>query len=251
MTLRWNVIAFDLDNTLFSHEDAFQCAIKGCYERFLKRNQMTKKVSSDEFFSVFKQQCDTYWPEFESKELTKIAYRRKRFIKTMELLSLPASEEEADRFHRDYDDTVDDYSEPYPELTETLQYLDEQGVMVAVITNGKHETQLDKLRKIGALEWIPKENVFISDEVGIAKPDPGIFQYAEKLLAPSGESRLFVGDSWEHDVVGAIDAGWEAIYLNTRGTHPSTNHQPLKQFTHFEALSSWIRDHIHGQRGHY
>jgi HAD superfamily hydrolase (TIGR01549 family) len=60
------------------------------------------------------------------------------------------------------------------------------------------------------------ENLFqstvLSQDHGIEKPDPRIFDIASTLLP--GEPRIMVGDSLANDVAGAQAAGWAGVWLN-------------------------------------
>jgi putative hydrolase of the HAD superfamily len=59
--------------------------------------------------------------------------------------------------------------------------------------------------------------VVISAELGVAKPDPAIFNAAlERLGAVAGDA-LHVGDSIEADVEGARAAGIEAVLVARDG----------------------------------
>lgn len=78
----------------------------------------------------------------------------------------------------------------------------------------------------------------MSYDVGVEKPDERIFDAAEDMLAritpgqvaaKAGpvESqgllyKLYVGDEWEKDVIGASKAGWSAIFLEPEGTDART-----------------------------
>jgi len=81
---------------------------------------------------------------------------------------------------------------------------------MAVVTNGT-ESQRDKIEAVEASRYF--EAVLISGEVGIAKPDPRIFRQAlSRLNAAPGRS-VFVGDSMEHDIAGARNAGMMTVYI--------------------------------------
>ena len=54
-------------------------------------------------------------------------------------------------------------------------------------------------------------------EVGTAKPDPGIFTKAMSQLNAVPERSVFVGDSFEHDIVVARNAGMMTVYVNRAG----------------------------------
>ncbi|MGJ9381754.1 HAD family hydrolase [Salipaludibacillus sp. CF4.18] len=215
--MKWKGIAFDLDNTLFSHEKAFKQAIEECYLTYLGKHVLKKEhVPYQQFFPVFKQNSDSFWGKFEKKEVSGDEYRRLRFNESMKFLKLPYGDELADEFHAYYYNIVDEYSEPFTGLHELLSYIDKKGIPMAIITNGTTDTQYKKVEKIGASKWIPSDNIIVSEEVGYSKPAREIFRIAEKKLGLTAEEMLFIGDSWDHDVIGAKKAGWEVIYLNSR-----------------------------------
>ena len=57
-----------------------------------------------------------------------------------------------------------------------------------------------------------------SDRIGVSKPDPAIFLSAlQKLDLPSSEV-VFVGDSYERDMIPARKLGLKTVWL--KGTHP-------------------------------
>jgi len=88
-----------------------------------------------------------------------------------------------------------------------------------VITNGPAYEQRRELALLGLEPFF--EVVAIEGEVGIGKPHPEIFRFVERALGLPPESLLFVGNSWEHDVKGALGAGWHAVWLNREGLpHP-------------------------------
>ena len=81
---------------------------------------------------------------------------------------------------------------------------------IAVVTNGS-KSQRDKIEALEASRYF--ETVLISGEVRIAKPDPRIFRLAlSRLNAAPGRS-VFVGDSMEHDIAGARNAGMMTVYI--------------------------------------
>lgn len=85
---------------------------------------------------------------------------------------------------------------------------------MALVTNGS-PTQRLKLEAIEASRFF--DVVLISGEVGIAKPDPRIFQLAMSRLNASPGRSVFIGDSLEHDMTGARHAGMMTVLLNRSG----------------------------------
>ncbi|OAA33267.1 HAD-like domain protein [Moelleriella libera RCEF 2490] len=67
-------------------------------------------------------------------------------------------------------------------------------------------------------------------DVGAEKPRGSVFAAArcmlskilqqKKILTNSNYQRVHIGDSWDKDVLGAIDAGWHAIFVDRKRTKP-------------------------------
>lgn len=87
---------------------------------------------------------------------------------------------------------------------------------VGVITNGSPRMQRSKLQELGCFRWIRTEDVFISEELGMAKPDAKIFDYACSKMGVTPEGSLFVGDAYAVDVVGARAAHMPVVWFNHR-----------------------------------
>jgi FMN hydrolase / 5-amino-6-(5-phospho-D-ribitylamino)uracil phosphatase len=56
------------------------------------------------------------------------------------------------------------------------------------------------------------DTVVFSQDVGVEKPDPGIYAHAQQELA--ADRYVMVGDSLANDVTGAQQSGWHGIWLN-------------------------------------
>ncbi len=83
---------------------------------------------------------------------------------------------------------------------------------LALVTNGPSWSQRPKIERFGLATSM--QVILVSEEVGIAKPDPAIFSMALDALAVQPGEALFVGDSPEHDLCGAAAAGIPAIWVN-------------------------------------
>lgn len=107
---------------------------------------------------------------------------------------------------------------------ETVQLYDDAKVFlervsgrftVAIITNGSSRSQRQKVEEV-ALD-LAAHIVVISGEIGVAKPDPGIFRYALNRLRLHAADCWHVGDTLTADVAGARAAGMTAVWLNRDG----------------------------------
>jgi len=83
---------------------------------------------------------------------------------------------------------------------------------IAIVTNNLLEEQRDKLRFCGLDGYV--DELVVSDDVGVAKPDRGIFEIALGRLGVTAEDAVMVGDSWANDIAGAVGAGIRAVWFN-------------------------------------
>ena len=65
--------------------------------------------------------------------------------------------------------------------------------------------------------------VIDSQDEGVEKPDPRLFQIALERAGARPESTIHVGDLYQVDVVGARSAGMRAVLLDETGLHPDAD----------------------------
>jgi HAD superfamily hydrolase (TIGR01549 family) len=83
---------------------------------------------------------------------------------------------------------------------------------IGIVTNGPTEVQHAKLELLGIDRLV--DFVLVSEEFGVAKPDPQIFREALRLAGVRPEEAIFVGDSAEFDMAGARAAGMPTVWVN-------------------------------------
>ena len=110
------------------------------------------------------------------------------------------------------------------DLDPIIELCQKHEIMMGVITNGPSQHQWNKVKALKVMEFIPEEYIFVSGDIGVAKPQIGIFQHVEKIMNLNPEETLFIGDTFQSDIIGAKGAGWKAIWLNRRhAEHPLGN----------------------------
>ena len=99
-----------------------------------------------------------------------------------------------------------------PETIPVLGRLRER-FKVALITNFDHPPHVHAL--LDRYDLVPLfDDIVISAEAGVSKPDPGIFEPALRRTGLSHEVVAYVGDSMEDDVAGALAAGLYPVHLD-------------------------------------
>lgn len=239
-------IYFDLDNTLYSHEKAFEKSMLQGFnqlmEGWLQEGISIPIISAEEWFQTFKHYCDAYWEEYENQELKRKEYQRLRYYKSMQYFGMPMRAAEAEWLQTYYVEHMHEFVEPFSGLYELLSFLQGHVVEMGIITNGKKEVQERKWEKLRLGTYMDKAKLYISDEIGLSKPDPSIFQYISGIEDTSGY--IYIGDAWELDIVSSIRAGWQAIYVYTVTHQESNTVKPLFTCNSLEKCKHFLQHHI-------
>lgn len=199
-------IVFDLDDTLYEQQAPFTAAITALFPTF-------PQTKMNALFISFRHYSDLHYLKSITGEwsLAKMRYERIR-LAFADFDFVPA-DSELDAFQGAYDRALQSIVLP-AEISASLDYLNQQGTPIGIITNGPVNRQTDKINALQLTNWIDQENIIISDGVQIQKPDPGIFRLMEAKLNLTPDSLLYVGDSFDNDVLGAKAAGWSVWWFN-------------------------------------
>lgn len=110
---------------------------------------------------------------------------------------------------------------------------------IAFVTNGLADVQRPRLGAAGLLDRA--EIVVISDEVGVAKPDAGIFDLVIDLMGePPRRDVLMIGDSLSSDIAGGAAAGMDTAWVNP-GRRPAVEVQPTFEIRSVTELPGLLR----------
>ncbi|RCW39148.1 putative hydrolase of the HAD superfamily [Halopolyspora algeriensis] len=97
-----------------------------------------------------------------------------------------------------------------------LEWLRASGLRVAVISNAPGPYQRKKIASVGLADVF--DELVLSGEFGVAKPDRRIFAAACSALGLRPEEVAHVGDRLDQDALGATHAGMHGVWLNRRDT---------------------------------
>lgn len=116
-----------------------------------------------------------------------------------------------------YHDTKDELA-PFPDVLPFLKDVREKtDLMVGVITHGLEIKQAEKLLRLGVVPYLHPEGIFISDQVGISKPNPKLYRRACSRFELDPREVMYVGDSPLHDVDPPNSLGMVTV-CSRRGT---------------------------------
>lgn len=198
-------ILFDLDDTLFDHTRASRIALRSVHAAY------ANDVDFNDFAREHGRVLELFHARFLNGEFTLDEARAARMI---ELFAT---------FKKSIDETAAlDISTLYRrehqgnralvtgarELLEALQRKTRMGI----ITNNSTAEQIEKLRALDIAHFF--EVIVISEDVGVTKPDPTIFEIALERFGAAPHEAVMIGDSFSNDIEGAIGAGIAPLWLN-------------------------------------
>ena len=117
-----------------------------------------------------------------------------------------------------YFDHIHEFAVAGTEQVAVVKKLRSLGIKTAIVTNVAEDRFAFQRNKIAAMGLTPLFDVIVlSGEVGVHKPDRRVFDYAAKQLGVPNEACVFVGDNPDADIVGAVNAGMEAVWIDVWG----------------------------------
>lgn len=204
--LTWpRAILFDLDDTLFDHRRASAIALGAMHAAY------APGLPFDAFSRKHAEVLEAFHARFLAGEFTLNEARVARMQTLFAAFGhdIDASTAEcAARLYRDQHQSNRSLVAGAFELLNTLR----GQARLGIVTNNSTAEQIEKLNALNIADFF--ETVVISEDVGVTKPDPKIFTIALERLGASANDTVFVGDNWANDIVGAVNVGMSAVWLD-------------------------------------
>lgn len=200
---RYKFLLFDADNTVFDFtagsKIAFHLAMAAC-----------GLAGGEETFAIYEKINLAHWKAFERGEITKEAIYSGRLQALSQALGVTI---DIDRFDSVYKKVLGEQALLIPCADAVIHRLHAAGFRLFIITNG--DTAVQKARFARSPLTPLFEQIFISDAIGVAKPEAGFFTAVMNAIDGFEKERtLVIGDSPSSDIKGAMNAGLDAVYFD-------------------------------------
>ena len=182
---------------------------------------------------------ERWFPRYAAGDVGFDAMRVGRLGEVAHALGLDLPEGAHRRYEEAYGPAFRAAQRLFPDVPGLLDEAGRRGLPVALLTNSAHAPTRVKLEALGLVERF--EVVVTTDTLGFGKPDPRVYREACRQVGAHPGDVVCVGDSLEWDVLGALDAGLRAIWLDRAGVgtdHPVATVRGLTEVA--DALTSRV-----------
>ena len=200
----YKYVLWDIDGTVLDFHASETYAMKLLFEKY------NIGKCNDEMLAEYSEINKKYWQMLERGELTKQEILVGRFREFFKRRGIDISL--AEKFNKDYQLTLGEHIEFVDNAEEILR--SQKGkYVIAAVTNGTKIAQEKKLKLSGLDKAF--DAIFISEDVGIEKPDKEFFNYVfEKLGITDKSEVLIIGDSLTSDIKGGFNSGIDTCWYN-------------------------------------
>ena len=212
---QYKAVFIDWDDTIGDFVGAAKRALQEMYDKY---NLSDYFASHEEFVSLYKPHNIELWDKYGKDLVTKAFLRVDRFLYPLlhgtkvasQIQSYTALSALAEQMSEDFLHLTTKYFSLLPGAEELVRYLAKK-YPLTVVTNGFIEVQYEKFDKSGLRNCF--SHIVLSEEVGCQKPNPRIYEEALRMNGVSAAEAVMIGDSWNSDIQGAINAGIDQIWI--------------------------------------
>ncbi len=227
----YSTMLLDLDHTLFDFDASELAAFADALTLAGGDHPMTH-------FPTYQRINDALWSAVEAGEMRPGDVRTIRFHHLADEIGLDLDHATVVAMADAFAFGLGAHGELYPGTRDVLDALAER-VPLGLITNGLSEVVHARLARLDIADHF--RAVVISQEVGVSKPKPGIFERAFELLGnPSKDSTVMVGDSLSSDIAGGANYGISTCWYNPHRAQPSESDEITHQISHLADLLNLI-----------
>ena len=220
---KYKDLFIDFDDTLYNTYGNAVIALRETFEAF----QLGRFFEDPQiFYDAYWTANISLWSRYSKGEITRSYLIVERFRRPLsEGMGLEVTEslclEMSDKFL--------DFCSSKPGVIdgahELMDYLRDKGYRMHICSNGFHEVQYKKLAACGLRDYF--DTIILSEDAGANKPSPLYFDYAFKVSGANRESTLMIGDNLQSDILGAMNAGIDAMLFNRWQVSPEEFPQNL------------------------
>ncbi len=227
---KYTTLLFDNDNTLMDFYAAEEQAIKNTCRVY-------GVEPSDENARLYSKINDGFWKRFEKGEIKREEIKVGRFKGFIEALGLDIN---AEKMAATYFEELANGNMLLDGAEELCRALSGEYTL-HLITNGSTYIQKKRLAASPISKYFSK--IFISEEMGVKKPDRAFFDTVISQIDEKDRSRIcIIGDSMSSDILGGINAGIDTCFFNR--SREEKKYEPTYEVKSFEEIKKLFTEDL-------
>lgn len=229
--MKYDMILFDADETLFDFEKSERVAFQNTIEEFGIRYQ------KDYHLKLYQEINTAVWKELADGLIAQNDLNLERFSRFVKRIHAEVSDVD---FADTYVKYLSQASFLFEDSAAVVQKLNET-CRIAVVTNGLSKVQDGRIRKSVIGQYF--EAVIVSEDVGVTKPNAEIFECVFHSAPRVAKSKiLMVGDSLSSDIQGGINFGVDTCWVNRSHAENKTAVSPTYEISELSELLEIVKD---------
>ncbi|MDC1227035.1 YjjG family noncanonical pyrimidine nucleotidase [Algibacter sp.] len=221
-------VFFDLDHTLWDFDKNSALAFKKIFEI----NNV--EISTDDFLTHYVPINLKYWRLYREEKIEKSALRYARLNETFKAIEFEANDDLVYKLSDDYLTHLATFNHLFENTFEILDYLN-LNYNLHIITNGFDEVQYKKMSHSKIDHYF--KTITNSEIAGVKKPNPLIFDFALDLANTNASKSVMIGDSFEADILGAINIGMDVVFFDVNN---NTVDNSIRQIDNLIQLKKYL-----------
>lgn len=216
-------VFFDLDHTLWDFDKNSALA----FEKIFAEEEIS--ICLEDFLAAYMPINEKYWKLYRENKITQQSLRTGRLQDCFKILKHTISPLLIHNLSTKYIEFLPSYNHLLEDTVEILEYLKPK-YKLHIITNGFEQVQHHKLKNSRIENYFT--TVTTSEEAGAKKPHSQIFKKAFFKSKALPVHSLMIGDNYEADIVGGLNAGMQTLYFDyykKKVEHPTAQIQTLKE----------------------
>ncbi len=207
-------ILFDLDDTIISYSDISRPIWKEVCNRFSSEND---RLEPETLYDTIKEVSNWYWSDPERHRIGRSDLNRaRRYVLELVFQKLGVDDIRlAHKIGETFQKRREEELYLFEGARETVEYLYENNVALAMMTNGEKEKQREKIERFDLEKFF--RVILIEGEQGFGKPDERVYTEALNGLGLKPEDAWAVGDSLEFDIEGPQKLGIFTVWNDYMG----------------------------------
>lgn len=193
---------FDLDDTLFDSTDLSTHARRAAVRAMIG---LGLPVTFDDAYQILTEVVQEYGSNYNNhfdQMLKRLGYYSKMYVSAGVIA---------------YHDTKFSSIRPFPDVIPTFIELKKLEIKICVLTDGDALKQYEKILRLRIQDFL--DDTIITEEVGIRKPNPKLFELALTHFNVQPNECLYIGDNYERDIVPCIELGIRTVLMHRGGKY--------------------------------